>query len=254
MDSRSHIHEELFDASADEMFDLLITPSAIRGWWGASRAIVDAREDGIWTAAWGDEDDPDYISTATLVEFDPPRKLAMKYGRYFAKSGPLPFEFAEDAMTVFRVEPSGDGCILRVEQTGFPCDAVADEFYAACETGWRNTFEGIRAFLQDGYSEDDLPDPPLTPHEEYLVSQLTVEQVEEIDQALLANSSIQWRKVARVAGGAMCDLNDRVVGIPDIYYARRIRKLIGHELLEVSGNIDYIRYCEIRLLGSGQEG
>ncbi len=149
MHTRSHTHEEKFQSLPEQIFGLLITPSAIRGWWGASRAIVEAREHGVWTAAWGDEDDPDYISTATLVEFDPPRKLAMKYGKYYAKSGPLPFEFAEDALTVFTVEPSGEGSILRVEQTGFPCDAVADDFYAACETGWKNTFEGIRNYLKE---------------------------------------------------------------------------------------------------------
>jgi uncharacterized protein YndB with AHSA1/START domain len=147
MDFRSHIHEESFKASKDELFDLLITPSAIRGWWGAARAIVDARQGGVWTAAWGDEDDPDYISTATLVEFEPPRRLAMKYGQYYAKTGSLPFKFADDAVTIFTVEPKEEGSILSVEQTGFPSDPIADEFYAACETGWKNTFDGIRKYL-----------------------------------------------------------------------------------------------------------
>jgi uncharacterized protein YndB with AHSA1/START domain len=148
METRSHIHEEFFDASAEQMFDLLITPSAIREWWGASRAIVLPHKGGIWTAAWGDEDNPDYVSTATLVEFDPPRKLAMKYGKYYSKTGPLPFEFSEDALTTFRIEPKDNDCALRVEQSGFPCDPVADDFYAACETGWKNTFEGIRKYLR----------------------------------------------------------------------------------------------------------
>ncbi len=149
METRSHIHEESFDVSKERLFDLLITPSSIRVWWGASRAIVDAREGGVWTAAWGDEDDPDYISTATLVEFDPPRRLAMRFGQYYAKTGSLPFKFADDAVTIFTVEPDGDGSILRVEQTGFPRDAVADDFYAACKTGWKNTFEGIRKYVME---------------------------------------------------------------------------------------------------------
>lgn len=148
MQTRSHIHQESFETSPDAMFDLLITPSAIRQWWGASRVIVMAKDGGVWSAAWGDsEDDPDYVSTATLVEYDPPRKLVMKNGQYFAKSGPLPFEFADDGQTIFTIEPDGDGCRLRVEQTGFPCDAVADDFYAACDTGWKNTFVGIRQYL-----------------------------------------------------------------------------------------------------------
>ena len=150
MESRSHIHEESFDVPSERMFDLLITPSAIRQWWGASRAIVPAREGGVWAASWGDEDDPDYISTATLVEFDRPNRLAMKYGKYYAKTGPLPFEFADDALTTFTIAANGDGCTLRVEQTGFPVDAIADDFYAACETGWKDTFEGIRKYLSQG--------------------------------------------------------------------------------------------------------
>ena len=147
MQTRSHIHEESFDVTPERMFELLVTPSAIRGWWGASRVIVAPKVNGVWAAAWGDEDDPDYISTATLVEYDPPRKLVMKYGEYHAKSGSLPFKFANDATTGFTIEPEGDGCRLRVEQTGFPCDPVADDFYAACETGWTNTFQGIRNFI-----------------------------------------------------------------------------------------------------------
>ena len=148
MDTRSHIHEESFNLSPEAMFDLLITPSAIRQWWGASRAIVLPEKDGIWTASWGDEDDPDYVSTASLVEFDPPRKLAMKYGKYHAKTGSLPFEFADGALTTFTIEPIGSGCTLRVKQNGFPSDPIADEFYAACETGWTNTFEGIRKYVR----------------------------------------------------------------------------------------------------------
>ena len=154
MKTRAHVHEERFNATAEEMFALLVTPSAIRQWWGAARVIVLPEKGGVWAAAWGeDEDDPDYVSTAELVEFDEPRRLAMKYGKYFAKTGPLPFEFVDDSLTRFDIEPTEGGCILRVEQTGFPADAVADEFYAACETGWKNTFEGIRTFLADTRTE-----------------------------------------------------------------------------------------------------
>ncbi len=148
MQTRSHTHKETFDVTSERLFDLLITPSAICEWWGASRVIVMPKLGGVWTAAWGAEDEPDYISTATLVEYDPPQRLVMRYGEYYAKSGSLPFKFAEDAVTIFSIEPDADGSTLRVEQTGFPRDAVADEFYAACETGWKNTFAGIRSYLE----------------------------------------------------------------------------------------------------------
>ncbi len=33
-------------------------------------------------------------------------------------------------------------------QSGFPVDPAADEFYAACEQGWRDTLEGLRRHLE----------------------------------------------------------------------------------------------------------
>jgi hypothetical protein len=36
---------------------------------------------------------------------------------------------------------------LRVVQDGFPREPVADEFYAACEQGWHDTFASIKRYL-----------------------------------------------------------------------------------------------------------
>jgi hypothetical protein len=79
--------------------------------------------------------------------FDPPRRLVFADYQYRAKSGPLPF--AADFRTEFTVEPRGGGALLCVVQDGFPDDPIADDFFAACETGWRNTFESIRQYLDE---------------------------------------------------------------------------------------------------------
>ncbi len=147
MATRKHVHEEVFPLSPERLFALLHTPSAIRNWWGAARAIVMAEQGGIWTAAWGtDEDSPDYITSATIQVFDPPKRLVFGNYRYHAKSGPLPFR--ADFVTEFTVRPHPEGAVLRVLQDGFPADRSADEFYAGCEKGWRDTFAGIRRFLE----------------------------------------------------------------------------------------------------------
>lgn len=148
MKTRSIVHEELFASSPEELFALLHTPSAIRSWWGAARALVMPVEGGLWSAAWGEsEDDPDYLTSATLRVFDPPRRLVMTDYRYHAKSGPLPFEAKFE--TEFLVMPDGDGASLRVTQNGFPAGPEADEFHAGCQVGWRETFAGIRRFLEE---------------------------------------------------------------------------------------------------------
>jgi uncharacterized protein YndB with AHSA1/START domain len=146
MSTRKHVHEETFAVDPERLFALLHTPSAIRQWWGAARAVVLGESGGTWAAAWGDdEDDPDYVTVATIREFEAPRRMVLADYRYRAREGQLPFE--ADFVTEFTVEPRAEGSRLRVCQDGFPADPAADEFYAACETGWVETFAGIRRYL-----------------------------------------------------------------------------------------------------------
>lgn len=146
MSLRRHVHEELLPCAPERLFALLHTPSAIRAWWGAARVIVLPERGGIWAATWGgSEDDPDYVTVATIGTFDPPRRLVLTDYHYRARSGPLPFDAA--FVTEFLVTPHPDGAVLRVTQDGFPADPAADAFYAACQTGWRETFAGIRSYL-----------------------------------------------------------------------------------------------------------
>lgn len=146
MPTRKHIHEEHFATSAGQLFDLLVTPSAIRTWWGCASAIVLPEQGGTWAATWGaSEDQPDYLTVARIAHFDPPRRLVLADYRYRSKDGPLPF--AAQFVTTFEVEPHTQGARLRMTQDGFPDDAIADGFYAACDAGWRATFAGIRRYL-----------------------------------------------------------------------------------------------------------
>jgi uncharacterized protein YndB with AHSA1/START domain len=148
MATRKHVHEEIFPVAPEKLFAILHTPSAIRSWWSAARAVVLAQPGGVWAATWGEsEDDPDYITTATIRDFDPPRRMVLTDYRYRAKSGPLPFQ--AEFVTEFAVSPHPSGATLRVTQDGFPCGSEADDFYAGCETGWRNTFAGIRRHLTE---------------------------------------------------------------------------------------------------------
>jgi len=145
--TRKHEHEEVFGASPEEVFALLHTPSAIREWWGASRAIVNPAPGGTWAAAWGENEDlPDYITTAVMRVFDPPMRIVFGDYSYFAGNGPLPFD--APFVTEFSVAPHPEGTTLRVVQDGFPADPEADAFYDACGQGWRDTFKGIRNYLE----------------------------------------------------------------------------------------------------------
>jgi len=148
MITRKHVHEIALPATPERVFALLVTPSAIRQWWSAARAVVLAQDNGIWAAAWGaNEDQPDYITACRIQTYDPPHRIVLTDYRYFAKDGPLPF--TANFVTEFTVDPTTGGCVLRVSQDGFPLEPSADAFYAGCEIAWRNTFEGIQRYLTE---------------------------------------------------------------------------------------------------------
>lgn len=78
------------------------------------------------------------------------------------------------------------------------------------------------------------PDGPMSPEQQARVDQLTAEEIHDIDEALLANCSHQFRKIAMVVGTAM-DAPHHKPGIPDLFYAERIRHLIATGRLESQG-------------------
>ena len=92
-------------------------------------------------------------------------------------------------------------------------------------------------------------DPPLSDAQRALVESLSPETILAIDEVLLRNVSTQWRKVARVVGTTMSFPPGRVTGIPDTYYAERIRELVKHGLLDSRGDLMRMRYSEVRLRG-----
>lgn len=96
-------------------------------------------------------------------------------------------------------------------------------------------------------SQRPLPDPPLTAEAAALARALTPAQVSAIDAALLAQVSEDWRKIARVVGFAMMDQAVRVSGLPDIFYADRVRELIAAGRLESQGDVSAMGLGEVRL-------
>jgi uncharacterized protein YndB with AHSA1/START domain len=142
--TRSHVAEIVTKARPEDLFAALVTPSAIRAWWGAARAIVLPTSGGLWAATWGAvEDEPDYVTVARIATYEPPRTLVLDDYRYLAKSGPLPFR----AEFRTRFDVGADGKLV-VTQEGFPCDPIADDFYRGCEVGWKTTLAQLKRFVE----------------------------------------------------------------------------------------------------------
>lgn len=96
-------------------------------------------------------------------------------------------------------------------------------------------------------AETPEPDGPMTDEQQERVNRLTAEEIQNIDDALMAGASTQFRKVARVVGIAMAVDSDKFKLVPDIFYASRVRKLVEEGRLLSQGNLEYMRFSEVRL-------
>jgi len=101
--------------------------------------------------------------------------------------------------------------------------------------------------LVETSDEDPEPDPPLTEEQQARVDQLTAEELQMIDDALIADACSQFRKVARIVGTAMMATEDSIKHIPDLFYASRVRKLVEEGRLVSEGNLEYMRFSEVKL-------
>lgn len=107
----------------------------------------------------------------------------------------------------------------------------------------------LRPDLQPDYfrKETPEPDPDLTPEEKVLVGKLSKEEIRQIDNLLLSHATHSWRKVAMLVGLAMTDKSNCLKGIPDVFYSQRIRNLVEKRHLESQGNLQYMRFSEVRI-------
>ena len=265
MEVRRKELEEPFGVTPARMFEVLTTPSAIRSWWGASKAIVDLKEGGTWITAWGENDESsDYVTSYKIAQLEPPSRFVLGSSKYITIGSTL----ETNITTEFRIEPHPLGCNLRIVQVMDPADPLFDDYFEACVVGWQNCYEGIRNYLHNnpetsqyggadehgeaetvsdqpaaGSDETDF-DRHLTPEEEFKVSKLTAKDLKAIDAALLGEALTSERTVSWVVGKTRKALGDKFNGIPSVFFARRVRKLIGEGKLEMDENPEYIRLRE----------
>lgn len=143
MSTRNQWHEIELPVQPAALFNLLLSPKAIRGRWNNTAAVV-TELDGTWVIAWGArESDPDYVSGARIKSFQAPKlvKLAFDYAR--ARSGML--AFGSTMTAELAITQKGQGSLLRVTHAGLPTDN--DDYFNAVADGWRAALQGLGAML-----------------------------------------------------------------------------------------------------------
>ena len=96
-------------------------------------------------------------------------------------------------------------------------------------------------------NEETRPDRALTAAQQAKADSMSANETKSIDDVILAQSTDRWRKVAIVVAKVMHCVDDKYPEMPDVFYAQRIRMLVARVRLESRGNLNYMRFSEIRL-------
>jgi hypothetical protein len=96
------------------------------------------------------------------------------------------------------------------------------------------------------FMSEEIPkaNPPLTTKERSAVAKLTDTDMRVIDAAILANSSHDWHKVARVVTFTDDAINSRRPDLSYLFYTLCLAQLVEERRLESQGNLEYIRFIQ----------
>jgi uncharacterized protein YndB with AHSA1/START domain len=130
------------DAAPEIVFDVVSRPEHIKMWW-SDDASFEPAPGAVGELVWGDRE---MVESITVVDVDPPRKFAF---RWIAPDGRLP-DADNSLLVTFELEPSGDGTILRLTESGWREKgweaAVLEEAFHDHERGWDMFLPRLRSY------------------------------------------------------------------------------------------------------------
>ena len=94
--------------------------------------------------------------------------------------------------------------------------------------------------------QDIEPDPQPNTDQLKAIEKLSKQDTDAIDQMLLEQTGKEWRKIAIVVATVITDPQNNYAGIPDLYFAQRIRIMVEAGVLEAQGYLASMRYSEAR--------
>jgi uncharacterized protein YndB with AHSA1/START domain len=130
------IERELrIDATPEVVYEVISSAEHLREWW-PDAAELDPIPGATGAITFGDPTAPDATTVPLIVlEADPPRRFAFRWAH---DDGPA--TETNSFLVTFDLVPSGDGTLLRFEETGFRERgweaAVLEETYLDHVRGW----------------------------------------------------------------------------------------------------------------------
>ncbi len=86
-----------------------------------------------------------------------------------------------------------------------------------------------------------------SPEAREAIERLQASDLAKIDQLILASLDRTWKKAGFVTAGVLIAAPDEYEDLPEAYYASRICTLAEASRIEVKGDLEALKTCQIRL-------
>jgi uncharacterized protein YndB with AHSA1/START domain len=137
--------EVTLSVAASRALDLFTEPADLRGWWGVERALVEKREGGPYTLAWGLSDAGiKYVSSGIVRAYRPGARLEVGGFVYLSPDRPI---LGPMSLTVV-VEARGAGTHLAVCQDGYRDGPDWDWYYDAVLHAWPSALVQLKTYVE----------------------------------------------------------------------------------------------------------
>ena len=140
------IVQRLYDASRDSVFEAWIETSKVREWWGCAqctsvRSEIEPRVGGKYNHHMTLQGAGEVPGFATLIEFDPPNRLAYESS--------LPGDPSVNMKVTVDFVETEAGTLVRLQHEGIPDVKVDDdtELRSIIREGWQAAFGKLGKFL-----------------------------------------------------------------------------------------------------------
>ena len=130
---------------ASKVFDAFAEPSLLKKWWGVERCLVEKKQGGLYSLAWGaSQQGYHYVSTGIITVFIPVRELLIDHFVYFNPEK----EILGPTYLSIKLEQRDDTTLVHLVQGGYQSGGDWDWFYESVKEAWPKVLQLLKDFLE----------------------------------------------------------------------------------------------------------
>ena len=128
-----------------KIFDAFTEPVLLKGWWGVERCVVEKKQGGNYSLAWGITDKGfQYISTGIITVYIPGKELLVDHFTYFNPEK----QILGPTWLGLKIEEEDDISLLQLIQGGYQEGGDWDWYYAAVKDAWPKALVMLKNYLE----------------------------------------------------------------------------------------------------------